>query len=633
MAARLPISVFSSAGHDDGWFIRRAQDIWAGQWLGTYNQMTLIKGPVYSLFLVLNKITGMSVLLSQALLYLVACLVLCGTLLAKRVSPFWVWVTLIVLLFHPALFPIRVIRDDIYFSLTLLSVAGFMRLSIPATSFWKWFGLAALGSMFGLFWFTREEGVWLLPGALVLLGAGLWESWQAERSVRRWAARAAVFLCAAMLPYLVLAAINQKTYGTFEVVDFKGPAFKEVMARLNSVSTGQDIAHLPVSTASRQAVYRISPAFRELQPYFENPNNDWKKPGCSIYPQTCGDIAGGWFAWALRSGASQLGYYRSPEAASHFYNRISADIRAACAQGALVCKPSWVPFMPNITSEGWRQLPLSVLDAIKISLYLRGAPLSGGPSEGSSARLADIDSFLGHPVRTEVQKKMFWLDAEVDKDHAPDLWCRMAGGAEQSVAMQTVSRTPSGATPPSPETTTRLAFTIPSTASCQLRAQGDPNEVVAINDLLEHNQREFHLDGHRFYVAAYRLSRTTAEATVPWLRFKIQLTKAYQVLVPVLTVVGLLSLVIALAMGVRKNARMPAFVWWSAAFWLLYATRLIVLALVDITSFPGINHLYMLPAFPILSLAALLSIWALRQAMGGKVDAGEPVSRPLSAAP
>ncbi|MGA7280045.1 MAG: hypothetical protein WBW79_19070, partial [Desulfocapsaceae bacterium] len=59
--------------HDDLLFVSQAHDILGGNWLGTYNQLTLIKGPFYPLFIALSYYLNIPLLLSQQLLYLSAC--------------------------------------------------------------------------------------------------------------------------------------------------------------------------------------------------------------------------------------------------------------------------------------------------------------------------------------------------------------------------------------------------------------------------------------------------------------------------------------------------------------------------------------------------------------------------------
>jgi hypothetical protein len=56
--------------HDDLLFLRLARSILDGEWLGPYEQLTLVKGPFLPLFLAASAKLGLPFLLSQEVLYL-----------------------------------------------------------------------------------------------------------------------------------------------------------------------------------------------------------------------------------------------------------------------------------------------------------------------------------------------------------------------------------------------------------------------------------------------------------------------------------------------------------------------------------------------------------------------------------
>ena len=80
-AARFYVEVNSrlllipAAGHDDGYFMRMASHIASGQWLGAYDQYTLMKGPGYPLFVALATLFGGPVSIGHALFHLLAILI------------------------------------------------------------------------------------------------------------------------------------------------------------------------------------------------------------------------------------------------------------------------------------------------------------------------------------------------------------------------------------------------------------------------------------------------------------------------------------------------------------------------------------------------------------------------------
>ena len=65
-----------SAPHDDTLFVGLALNILQGEWLGAYNQFTLMKGSGYPLFIALSNLLGLPLILSQELLYLGSCFLL-----------------------------------------------------------------------------------------------------------------------------------------------------------------------------------------------------------------------------------------------------------------------------------------------------------------------------------------------------------------------------------------------------------------------------------------------------------------------------------------------------------------------------------------------------------------------------
>src|SRR6516164_7767786 len=64
-----PLAVLADAMHDDGLFMTLGRHLAAGEWLGAFNQFTLMKGPGYPAFLALSHWLGISASLAHALLH------------------------------------------------------------------------------------------------------------------------------------------------------------------------------------------------------------------------------------------------------------------------------------------------------------------------------------------------------------------------------------------------------------------------------------------------------------------------------------------------------------------------------------------------------------------------------------
>lgn len=400
LAMNLPLRFLPEAGADDGLFMRHAASLLAGHWLGPYSQMTLVKGPGYPWFLAFASLTGLPVSLAHVLFQLVAVGVLAWALFRMTASATLAVIVFTALVFHPVGYSTelqRVIRDQIYWAQTLLTLALFV---VTFTTPFKFraidIGAALLAGLFlGWTWLTREEGVWLVPGLTVLMLGGFMTG-GARQVLGRMLAVGFAFLVVLGL----FRSCNYIAYGSFAGVDVKSSNFNEAMAALQSVQIGKR-PYIPVSIEARTAIAHVSPTFAPIAERLAIGSpllNAWSKPGCNIYPSTCGDVAGGWFMWALRDAAAQAGYYQTPMVAAQKYQMIATEVGKACASGALTCRESLIPLMawtPGLPDR----LPASFVNVLKRIAFLSPADNRFGPraypAAGSEA--ANMWSLLNHP--------------------------------------------------------------------------------------------------------------------------------------------------------------------------------------------------------------------------------------------
>ncbi|MFO1059753.1 MAG: hypothetical protein U1E53_22640 [Dongiaceae bacterium] len=393
LALRLPVTLLADTRHDDAWYFWRARDLAAGDWLGPYDQLTLMKGPGYPLFAALSYRLGLPVTLSQALLYLAGVALLAHAVLQLGRSAGLAVALFLLLLLHPAIPPVRLIRDDIYAAQALILVACAVHLLLLPPGARGRLGWAIGGGLaFAWLWVTREEGAWILPGLALLAGAALWRERGRWRGLAVAAATAALALAA-------LAGANRLAYGSFAIVDLKDPAFNRALAALERVRVGERVAHVPVPARVREAIYAESPAFAALRPWFDGLGGSYLHSSCTTYPATCGDYAGGWFHWALRDAVAWAGHYRTPQDAAAAYRQIAGEVEAACAAGRLDCGFVPVAAVPPLPAAQWRELPAR-LGALA-RLLLSQQPLA--PPRASRGKPGDLQAMMaaaGGPPRT-----------------------------------------------------------------------------------------------------------------------------------------------------------------------------------------------------------------------------------------
>jgi len=612
LAMHFPVSIYSVAGHDDAWFISHAESILNGDWMGAFNQMTLIKGVGYSYFLILNNLLGTPITLTLAMLYVAACLLLIYVLRKVGVSKLLALCLFAFLIFQPSLFPTRIIRDNIYFSLFLIAISGLIYATLCKFEKYRIVITGLSGLCFGLFWITREEGVWVLPGFVFIVLYSLFVMSKEKGDLILLLKVLAIYFLTAFIPLFATGVMNQYHYGSFQVVDVKSQSFANVLNALNRVDVGEEIQFLPVPLKKREAIYKVSPAFRELEPYFEDTGKGWTNPGCAIYKDACGDYAGGWFMWALRDGTNSLGYYKTPTLAARYFERIADEINSACNNGTLSCANHPIPFMPRLTKDAIQSVPRKIIEAIKLTIYKKGTPLTSGPSLVPKYRLNEILDFLGNPkvVALESQRLLIasgWYYAP--KSDWVYLNCSN-GDAQRNVPInRDASLDIATYFKDNNATKQRFYFEISDFKNCSLSFSSLKIQSIKLVGLLK-NPPKF------IKVNEGVINFDVVQAVDPIknknyiLSAKESLISFYEWVSVYIFSVGVLFFIGTIWLLISRSRSPDNLMAIAMSLWILYFSRIVLVVLVDVSSFPAINHLYLLPAFPIWTAASFVSMAA-----------------------
>jgi len=398
------IYAIGGAIHDDKLFILLTEHILYGRWLGPYDQFTLAKGPLYSVFLAGNFWLGWPLLITQQILYLGACATLVIALRPWLHSAWLRFTLFAVLLLNPMSYDAsnlaRLMRQSLYTPLALFVIAGLItlyarrrenphRLLAPA---------AGAGLAFGAFWITREESVWLLP-TMGLLCLGLIVSLRHELRARGRALVIAlgVFIAAFAVPVLALGAMNLKHYGWFGSVEFRAPGFKNAYGALSRIAVGPELPHVIVTRQMREAAYAASPTFALLEPHLEGAiGAHWVDR--DLFPAAERQIRGGWFMWALRDAHAAAGL--APEAATALrnYQKIADEINAACDAGRLPAGPPRAGFFPRLTRDDIGPIWRETLAYLSYFGTFRGFTAYSPDSVGDYAELKPFRDYVGTPL-------------------------------------------------------------------------------------------------------------------------------------------------------------------------------------------------------------------------------------------
>ena len=638
VAVHTPIGVHPSGMHDDGLYMKLGALLAQGQWLGAFDQFTLMKGPGYPAFLAVAHWFGLSVSLAHALFHCAVVTVFVVTLHRFVRAPALSALLFVLLLWHPISLSgvlLRVIRDAIYYGQVLLFLALF-----ACVLFWPFdarrrrlYGVLS-GTVLGWLWLTREEGLALLPAIAVLVTAAGVHAVR-DRRLRVLAGTLVVVTTSFVVPQVAFRAMNWRWYGTWVGVDFNEGNFQRALKALHSVRSGEVRPFVSVTRSTRQRIYAVSPAFASIGPSLDGPlEAGWMPHSCAAVPVTCGEIGAGWFMWALRDAAAMTGQYASPARASAFFGRVAREIAGACERRALECRPQWVSEVPPLdVAAVAARLPRDLVRAFDLLLFLR-PPLALSPTVEDPHRLAASLRFLNYPLHTRpdgaAATSLFTMHGWYRRSGRDWFSAELADprGIPASLQLKRAESPDIVAGFKDPEAfAQRFVLRADCADDCLLRlatADGRSAEV-RLGDTrrwpftLRLGQGTFHVDvtdarpdpmHERQRVDEG--SRRVREWVLGWYAY---------LLVPVL-IAGAAAFLTSTVWYGRTLAGNVCYVL-AFASWTSVALRLLVLAIINATSMPVLNYAgYVAPTHVLTVAAAVLSLAGWRQLRGEREEEG-----------
>jgi hypothetical protein len=344
-----PVVGYAHAGHDDELFLRLAEYIVNGQWLGPYSQFTLMKGCGYPLFIAGVFKLGLPLPLAEHSCYLLGCWLLVRALRPLLRHDAWALAAFALLVWQPMSYYLdrgggNLLRQNLYTPLTLLIFAGLVALHTRREArFVVQLGWAALlGLSLGWLWLTREEGVWIIPSVVLLVAVTLYFVWREKISWRRPAWPLAFAAVTAVLPVLIVCSLNARYYGWFGTVEFRAPQFIEAYGALSRVQASPPIDRVPLPRESRRAIYAVSPSFARMQSLLEG-DLGVRWVGSDL------QFNGGMWMWALRDAVVDTIHPRNAAETLAFYQQLADEVNAACDAGRIPAGPRHDSFLAPLT--------------------------------------------------------------------------------------------------------------------------------------------------------------------------------------------------------------------------------------------------------------------------------------------
>jgi hypothetical protein len=609
IALKSPVTLYLNAVHDDGLFINNGFSIVSTGWLPEYNQYVLSKGSGLPIFLALNSILGLPITLSLALVFILSAFALSQTLNRCGISPLWGFAAFALLLTNFALIPTRIVRDNLYATLTIFAVVLALELFVvPKERPIGRMAIFILGSSLGLFFLTREEFIWIVPFFIFLILQFIWSNRETWSKFSIWKPTL-IALLGFVLPVVGVTILNYSHYGVWQTNDFSQGSFSVALSRLQGVNPQEGLTpFLPVPKSVREQIYSVSPKFEELRQELEvNLTDSWTgeaTPGCQLYPQTCGDYSGGWFAWALRDAVANTGYYANATEAEDFYRELVKEIDSACANKSLDCELPVTSLVPRITQDTIHRIITSLQKAVVFTLD-QNSTFEPQPSTGSPDKTMSLSKFLGSPNSTAPETlPPIWVSGWYGNQGWIKTICNKDGAEIEIILL------------PSPDlvialddeklSSARFSVNVAGLLDCHLVQQTDDGQILSLwGDIVSNG---FQLNNG--WIESIE-SPSNSVSPDSMRDFKIFVTDMQNLVVKFLFPLAIISnLMLMLALiwkhQIWHKVRAPTLVFWAIS--ILFFSRIILISLINGTSFPAINGSYLGPAIAVVPLLCLLPL-------------------------
>lgn len=339
LAVKIPLLIQADAAYDDFLFIKYANNILHGSWLGSFDNVTLAKSPGFSIFIAINALLGLPYSFSIIMIYIVVILIFLKAIKLKISNKYFLTVLYIFLLFSPAMFHIentqKIYRGGLLISFSLLVIASIIGLYIrrraSKKTMFKWSLLLSFSLSF--FWFIKEDSIWILPfviTAIIILIIDYIKNKKIDNLFKR--------ICISILPFFVLiisnviiCTTNYIKYGVYTISDRTGSNFKNFISDIVKI---EDKSNKNMDIwITKKMMYKAvnsSKTLKTIKPEIDDMySNSW-----ALLEN--GEIPGDIIDWTLKEAIDKAGIYKKGgKYTNDFYGKIHDELQESFENGKL----------------------------------------------------------------------------------------------------------------------------------------------------------------------------------------------------------------------------------------------------------------------------------------------------------
>lgn len=406
---------------DDQLFVDRAVSILHGEWLGKYNEYTLLKGVFYPLWIAFVYTLRIPLLTSQQLLFVASSIVL-YVAVRLRYNRILSLAVFAVVLFNPIFYQVseRIIRYHIYTSFIILLFSGLLISDYVKRYSYTGYLISTLfvGIIGGICYLTKEEFIWLMPliifstiyGSIYYKGIHL-RIIPMYKRILHYLSGIALFFTGFGIVLAIISLQNYRHYGTPIINDIKQTSLILVYGDLLRIKQRNPMPYITVSNEAINIAASISPHLALLRPAIQGPNTQWARNQTSEYVEyNTDEIGANEFIFVLRQAASELRLYQSAQVAHNYFEHIHKEISKACKTNVIECYPLNLRIFSPLRPGDINRIVKSLQHSLSVLLYFYEIDTKISPSIGSVDEINYLKTIAFATRVAEHRAVATWLD-------------------------------------------------------------------------------------------------------------------------------------------------------------------------------------------------------------------------------
>lgn len=423
LTIKMPLTFNSLEDFDDAVLIRYAESIFAGNWLGDYNNLTLVKGISYSFFIDLAQWIFVPYTLLLGMFNILAAGLFVNAIKKSFKKKWILGIIYILLIYSPVGFSFlisqRVYRMAVipYAVLSTFSciIGLYIRRHEKVRDKLPW----AIGGGICLFffWNVREDSIWIVPFVavvtLIIISDYLFVKKDRGRLLLKNITVAFTPIVILIVGQIGICSLNFHYYGVFTTNDRSGTHFGEVMSLLYKMDAEDKNQNIWVSFDAMEKAMDASDTLNSIRPSLESSLGAWGQEG---------EIKGDLIAWTIRDAVQSAGYYENAKKANEFYKNVAEELRQAYKDGTLKEKKA-IYFSSQSTGIQLDEIPNLVSKTISrignITNYEVCDAHDAAYASGSWGKIRAMEAITGG-IGTYPSQDTFelngWVFAKNDKD-------------------------------------------------------------------------------------------------------------------------------------------------------------------------------------------------------------------------